>query len=581
MAARRGAWDEVMGDADGKILIDLSAPIIVDMEEGSQSGTTTMEDIPVKALSARATRVTHVLDVYDGKLDAPLDFEAVKNVLESKAYSELPAPLAPKGRVPCEYTMQVVMRMPSEDRVEMVKHFTLKEGQSAGKINAFVQGKACTVDWGAQKDYRQARTALQIMMSRIAGFRALCYEAGDAPLASEKEKKLLSKEDIERGFAFIEQEAPRSNFKNAALMWITIQENDPSSPVFGWPVAKIKDAIANLRAEANLARTQYDYPLCYFDMTPFFQKIVDRVLPSLLEKSLLLFGEPGIGKSPVAYVLAMVCARHQIRVGELVGVSPSFRSTPDLDFLRGEEGRRDRPDVFDDGDFNSMTPKALKAFLDVMVEEAMTRERWGAAKFVRGQARFACDNKYDPAAIDDEDPNLTLDTFLAAIRPAFPPNMCKPDVMAILKRASVILNTRDHIYVKLAARPEIERFDNEGSYITEEAARHLNAYYKSGINRDFGGLLDREAAMAADAFQGYQTPNGRPVSSKEAKAVADRESAGASMFGGSYREHLAKLAKLGLSNLKRRGGEYEAPAKRRANRAELSVPEEEASTRGT
>ena len=153
--------------------------------------------------------------------------------------------------------------------------------------------------------------------------------------------------------------------------------------------------------------------------------------------------------------------------------------------------------------------------------------------------------------------------------------------MAILKRASVILNTRDHIYVKLAARPEIERFDNEGSYITEEATRRLNAYYKSGINRDFGDLLDREAAMAADAFQGYQTPTGRPVSSKEAKAVADRESAGASMFGGSYREHLAKLAKLGLSNLKRRGGEYEAPAKRRANRADLSVPEEEASTTGT
>ena len=87
-----------MGDADGKILIDLSAPIIVDMEEGSQSGTITMEDIPVKALSARATRVTHVLDVYDGKLDAPLDFEAVKNALESKAYSELPAPLGPRGR---------------------------------------------------------------------------------------------------------------------------------------------------------------------------------------------------------------------------------------------------------------------------------------------------------------------------------------------------------------------------------------------------------------------------------------------------------------------------------------------------
>ena len=183
---------------------------------------------------------------------------------------------------------------------------------------------------------------------------------------------LLSKGDTERGFAFIESEAPRTNFKNAALMWITIQENDPTSPVFGWPTAKVREAVANLKAEASLARTQYDYPLCFYNLAPYFQRIVTEVLPSLLDKFLVFWGEPGVGKSPACYILAMLCARCQIRAGGLRGVEPSFRSTPDLGFLRVEEGRRDRPDVFDDGDFNAMAPKALKASLDDMMKEAMT-----------------------------------------------------------------------------------------------------------------------------------------------------------------------------------------------------------------
>ena len=128
-------------------------------------------------------------------------------------------------------------------------------------------------------------------------------------LGGEKAKKLMTKEEIERGFAHIEKFAPRSNFRNAALHWMTIKENDPDSPIFGWPSANVRDAIANLESEANLARTQYDYPLCYFDFAAYFQKVLDRVLPLLPKKSLLFFGDPGTGKSPACYILAMMCAR--------------------------------------------------------------------------------------------------------------------------------------------------------------------------------------------------------------------------------------------------------------------------------
>ena len=156
------------------------------------------------------------------------------------------------------------------------------------------------------------------------------------------------------------------------------------------------------------------------------------------------------------------------------------------------------------------------------------------------------------SAIDDENPDLDLDAFLNAIRPAFPPHMCKPDVMAVLKRASVILNTKDYIYVKLAAMPEVERFNVEGSYLTEAAMRHLNAFYQNGVKRDFGGLLEREAEMAAKAFASYQTPDGRAVSSKEARAAADKESAGAALFGMGSRATGAHLRNLGLNFFKRK-----------------------------
>ena len=82
---------------------------------------------------------------------------------------------------------------------------------------------------------------------------------------------------------------------------------------------------------------------------------------------------------------AMALSRYHIRQDGALR-EPSFRSAPDLDFFRGEEGSKYRPDVFDDGDLDTASPKTLKAFLDVMMEESMTRERWGAAKFVRGQA---------------------------------------------------------------------------------------------------------------------------------------------------------------------------------------------------
>ena len=55
--------------------------------------------------------------------------------------------------------------------------------------------------------------------------------------------------------------------------------------------------------------------------------------------------------------------------------SAEFRTASDLDFFRGEVGSVDRPDLFDDGESKTVTGSKWKAFTDVGLLEAMSRER--------------------------------------------------------------------------------------------------------------------------------------------------------------------------------------------------------------
>lgn len=65
-------------------------------------------------------------------------------------------------------------------------------------------------------------------------------------------------------------------------------------------------------------------------------------------------------------------------------VEPSFRQASEFDFFRGQCGSIFRPDIFDDGTFCEQQFKKIKAFTDVGNIESMSKEWWGAAKWVKG-----------------------------------------------------------------------------------------------------------------------------------------------------------------------------------------------------
>ena len=91
---------------------------------------------------------------------------------------------------------------------------------------------------------------------------------------TEDDKEHKTPEEIDAGFDYIEEFAPRSHAKNAQLRWITKQSHDIDSPVFGWPAGTIKDAISSNRNESNLAKTQINYPICLGDLSAWFREEV-------------------------------------------------------------------------------------------------------------------------------------------------------------------------------------------------------------------------------------------------------------------------------------------------------------------
>ena len=93
----------------------------------------------------------------------------------------------------------------------------------------------------------------------------------------------------------------------------------------------------------------------------------------------------------------------------------------------------------------------LKAFTGINEDDAKTYQRWGAAPFDKNQCRIVCSNALDSAA--DVPPtaghtSLNHAQFMRMISPAWCRDATEQDVMAILKRASFVVNTAHGILIR-------------------------------------------------------------------------------------------------------------------------------------
>lgn len=157
--------------------------------------------------------------------------------------------------------------------------------------------------------------------------------------------------------------------------------------------------------------------------------------------------------------------------------------------------------------------------------EAMTYVRWGATKFVRGQPRFGGENEYDDEAEPDADEwrakkafcsdaaeraRVTTGLLLDMITKAFPKNISKSNIGAMLKRCAIILNTKTAIYYRPAGiGTEVEKLPLTDGYLNEDAGALLQEFLKNGTQRDaeeYNRVLTFEKRILAEVMPARQTP---------------------------------------------------------------------------
>lgn len=165
---------------------------------------------------------------------------------------------------------------------------------------------------------------------------------------------------------------------------------------------------------------------------------------------------------------------------------PGIRVASSLDFFRGEAGAKYWPDIFDDGDLPDQPLSKMKAFFDQSLADAKSKERWSTAQWEQNQLRIGCENKYDPSAEDEVTPtaeSIRFARFLDLIRPAFHANATAADILAILKRAHVVVNTKKCVYFRLAgigeeAVPIFRYADGVKDYLADSCKPALALFRK-------------------------------------------------------------------------------------------------------
>ena len=416
-------------------------------------------DLPIQNLLG-GTKLIHFVDVIE-KAELQLDVQAITEHMERGSYKDLPGLLAPKEHIPgLPYTMRLCVRSDPDtpECYTVMKHYVFINKTDVRIAQRIAQGVPHTICYGVNQ--KIGKKVFTDMFHWFGGHQwKSLFAVIPQPLADGEEDK---SEKIRAATKFIKENAPRGNFDLEQTEWLEVEMANPKSPLQALGRGTIHHCLQQLSTRDSLATKQTVWPLFLSDLNSSYMKVFSWLIREARRHSVLMLGEPQWAKTPSALTILFAIARHEASKPES-NVVAGVRTAADLDFFRGGAGCVEVPCMFDDGDLNDSHPKVLKAFFDITQAEAMTRERWGSTKFVQNQARFAADNTYDEAAgpsnedwswvstVAWEEALEKKDTwFLDMMRPAFPPGISMPNIRAIVKRCTVLINTKSHLYVRYA-----------------------------------------------------------------------------------------------------------------------------------
>ena len=477
-------FDDLAKTVEPMTCKSLTNPVTLNLPTGIFNPIT----LPLQELSSSDNPSVHLFDIIANYREQ-IDFDklqlAYKQAMVNHDLSFLPSPFGLRTAVPKDTKMQLFICTCGSDVHYIVKHFIFSSKCKASVFMGAVFGKPHIYRWRAANPVA-GKKILQYCLENLGGHQMKIFELQSyAKTASGSRFEDLTDADIDKGFDYIQNEGPRSSSEMQQLRWLTKATKNSQSPICGWPTCLIEKALRNLSTDGALAKKEYQWPIPL--TTKYFHPWVLDILEKVWDfdvSALMLLGEAGSGKSPLGRSVLMAQARHnQIRFN--TRIKPCVRCTPEIDFLRGEQGCVTMGDFLDDTHMNVLTSKLLKSILDVGLYEAMSWARWGAVKWVQNQPRAIADNSYDEdykLDVPDFVPAIDFEKFIDLIKPAFRDDITKSHMNAVLKRSVILLNTSTHVYYRMAGinKSPVQRINLEDPEFLTQEGKTLYGAFKNG-----------------------------------------------------------------------------------------------------
>ena len=455
-----------------------------------------IEDLPTRALPPKT--VSSMFDVTVGIPGDALDEEDVGRAVREGAWGRLPEEVRPRAPLPQRALVQWVIQRTPENTVNVLKHFIFDAKVKTADERALVTGLARAPlwrnnPWGVKKGY-------QALLDSMPGYHIM--------YASVERKKPKedggsgwnpTPEEVKDAIRFINERCPTDNSQLQQLEWIISNVKNPS-PIQGWPIWVVQKA-ADAKAKANSTmHPESFFPLCIPDVHPVF---VDHILPLIVPLSttfgVLLLGNPGVGKTPLAMILAMAIGRAQCR-RRGIHKQPGWRRCKQFDGFRNKPGEVQEAIILDDADLASIGVEDIKSFGD-SGESGVCDARYSPAKFAKNSLRLLLNNTWDESKEPTPMCNgkITHDDFMAMVGKTFG-YIANPHLMAVFKRYITIIGGNNAVYVRPPGAEAdvpvfafVERAVAKDWLVDEH--KHAYAMWKRGENVAYEGF---DAAVRAE-----------------------------------------------------------------------------------
>ena len=471
----------------------------------NDTGEFCIKDLPlVDAPHTKGKKFKEFFHLIEGV--SPEDCDRIREAMNTDPpnLGRLPDAVRPRDALGDACVLQMAISPNAQGTYTVLKFFHSTAFIPMGLAKAFCNQKVMVINYQIANNSDHVKCAFLHMLQHTPGEQWLSQSVMDKISAKAVKKDdgdgknwEPSEDELRKGIEFINDQAPLSNTKNEQFLWTLLNIRDRGSPIYGWPHHIVNKACVNRTMGNSQTDPEYFFPLLLHDLNQeFLEKVVPLVLPSMTTHGLILLGKAGAGKTPTAIILAMAVARHLVVARGLEGHVPGWRRSKQIDGFRERPGEIHVPVLLDDPLLHSMNMEDLKSFLDA-AENTLVDARYRAAKFVRNQVRILLNNEWGA----EKEPKMLMGDTISwdAFKDMFSPavnNASIPHLMAILKRASVVIVGELAVYVRLASEhPEqiIHRFANNA----------IQKDFLKPTNKHFYGLYQESQHVKPPTYQEY------------------------------------------------------------------------------